>query len=545
MLNQLAECAAAAAVREPGILTRTMATPPAGTTDSRSDPRASTLVTATTHALTSAAAGDSTRAFIDAHTEKEGRDNSETASSAAHEVSTAMVIAGPFHNPMKASAHITQTSKEALPGCGGNTSAREAAMAPSAVCKLPTPVVATVAGASTQVCNEARPGNGGKDNSRKHTSVSPAIHEIPSRTAPIPPSQDPTKASTQVIQVFTKARSENGSNVNPGVVSSTVSHLPTKVVTMGPYEGPVKILTQTTQFPVQVNWNPVVRPGSRKEPEPKNSAACTKVSPELIVGISTESEKHALVPTVQGETVRFSNTMQMCGLCRKVFSNPSNLRQHYAIVHSTSPERPFGCTVCDKRFNTESNLRQHRRTHTGERPFPCPHCPRAFSTSTNLRQHERIHTGERPFACSDCPRAFSTSSNLRQHQRIHSNERPFECSLCEKRFRSSTNLRQHGKTHNGVVAAIVISEVENDGGASAELTETNCEPKELWTESKRTDETGCPEQSLPRASTISDVEDPTAEEGVHSIMFLQVSQDGSPGVMEVLEGLQSLKEGPV
>ncbi|CAN7997041.1 unnamed protein product [Ixodes pacificus] len=537
MLKQLAECAAAAAIRgsvSPGYGCSNI--------DGEPDPETERLVTAFTYVFIPVVAEDSSQVSTDAHPENRDTDNSDDASAASREVPRTAVTVGPFQDLAKDSMQVARASTEAHPCHSCSTGTIEAGMDSSATCTLPTPAVTNVAGASSQVCEEAHPASVGRDDSEKNMAVSPSIGEIPPKVAIVRPSQDPAEESTQVARAFAKARSENGSSVDPGQTAmafSTTPQLPTKVVTVGPFGGPAKITIQTTQVPVQVNWDLVTKPGSKKGPESRTPTAYAKVSPELIVGIEMEAEKHGPLPAMREETVRFSNTMQICSLCHKVFSNPSNLRQHYAIVHSASAERPFGCTVCSKRFNTESNLRQHRRTHTGERPFPCPHCPRAFSTSTNLRQHERIHTGERPFACSDCPRAFSTSSNLRQHQRIHSDERPFECRVCEKRFRSSTNLRQHGKIHDNGVAPAVVSEEENHAGGRTEPTETGCEPKQLWVEPEQMDKAVCPEESLPRASTVSNAQDPTAVQNVHSIMFLQVSGENLPNVGEVLQGLRT------
>lgn len=234
------------------------------------------------------------------------------------------------------------------------------------------------------------------------------------------------------------------------------------------------------------------------------------------VSISGARDDGAIIGVQERAGASPSGTPALCTICSKMFSNPSNLRQHYAIRHS-SLQRPFKCDSCDKRFNTESNLRQHRRTHTGERPFPCPYCYRAFGTSTNLRQHERTHTGERPFTCSDCPRAFATSSNLRQHQRIHTGERPFGCSVCAKKFSSSTNLRQHMRTHNNPkrteVATVLSSNLVIDD-----------------------------QEADTRDGSLGGVPSDPAHT-VRSIVFLQMNDRTSPAVAEVLRNLQSLKEG--
>lgn len=59
--------------------------------------------------------------------------------------------------------------------------------------------------------------------------------------------------------------------------------------------------------------------------------------------------------------------------------------------------------------------------HLGLKPYTCTVCKKAFTQSTNLRQHMRIHTGERPYICSECGKSFTHSSNLALHKNSHSN----------------------------------------------------------------------------------------------------------------------------
>ncbi|KAM6942349.1 uncharacterized protein PEZ65_004224 [Lycodopsis pacificus] len=63
-------------------------------------------------------------------------------------------------------------------------------------------------------------------------------------------------------------------------------------------------------------------------------------------------------------------------------------------------EKPFSCSVCKKSFSQRSNLQKHMRTHTGETPFSCSVCKKSFSQRSNLQSHMRTHTGEKPFSCS-------------------------------------------------------------------------------------------------------------------------------------------------
>ena len=59
-------------------------------------------------------------------------------------------------------------------------------------------------------------------------------------------------------------------------------------------------------------------------------------------------------------------------------------------VHDES--KALKCDVCLKLFSNKSNLDDHYRTHTGEKPFSCQICDKKFARKRELVRHHQTHT---------------------------------------------------------------------------------------------------------------------------------------------------------
>ncbi len=136
--------------------------------------------------------------------------------------------------------------------------------------------------------------------------------------------------------------------------------------------------------------------------------------------------------------------VHQCDMCKKTFSQQSNLCKHVLIHYGL---RPYGCDICGKRFTQQANLIKHKRIHTGDKPFVCKVCGRGFSQKANLKKHAQLHTGEKHFRCDFCEKAFAQLVNLDRHRRTHTGEKPYRCNVCDKKFTQSGNLAKHELIH--------------------------------------------------------------------------------------------------
>ena len=82
----------------------------------------------------------------------------------------------------------------------------------------------------------------------------------------------------------------------------------------------------------------------------------------------------------------------VCGICKKVFSKPSQLRLHVNIHYF---ERPFRCESCAVSFRTKGHLQKHKRS-VGH--FNKVNINATFGAPST--------DNPRPFKCSDCMIAF-------------------------------------------------------------------------------------------------------------------------------------------
>ncbi|XP_043941024.1 POZ-, AT hook-, and zinc finger-containing protein 1 [Protopterus annectens] len=128
-----------------------------------------------------------------------------------------------------------------------------------------------------------------------------------------------------------------------------------------------------------------------------------------------------------------------CGLCGKIFTDSSRLRNHEAQHNVTSLQLGFGdsqqnrlgdngmpamdetprkrgrvrkqvgCEVCGKIFRDVYHLNRHKLSHSGEKPYSCPVCGLRFKRKDRMSYHVRSHDGSvgKPYVCQNCGKGFS------------------------------------------------------------------------------------------------------------------------------------------
>ena len=131
------------------------------------------------------------------------------------------------------------------------------------------------------------------------------------------------------------------------------------------------------------------------------------------------------------------------------------------------------CTVCKKAFTKPFQLKEHFRIHTGEEPFSCDTCGATFKNKNHLTCHERIHTGAKPYVCGICGNAFAQSSTLSRHMLVHSDVRPYSCETCGKAFKRNSHLKNHiQKIHRDLTTAVTTQSHKEPVGTVMSTTHT-------------------------------------------------------------------------
>ena len=126
-----------------------------------------------------------------------------------------------------------------------------------------------------------------------------------------------------------------------------------------------------------------------------------------------------------------------CDICGKEVLNLwFHNRRHkkdLKVLHS--------CDLCKKKFTEKSNLSRHRKTHESTNILTCPHCLRNYS---DLKKHLRTHDSNRKFDCDKCDKSYLNRSTLILHSRIHADfQETFPCDMCEKIYKTKETLRFH------------------------------------------------------------------------------------------------------
>ncbi|CAL8129166.1 unnamed protein product [Orchesella dallaii] len=120
-------------------------------------------------------------------------------------------------------------------------------------------------------------------------------------------------------------------------------------------------------------------------------------------------------------------------------------RDSHMVSHLN--EKPHKCPICGKRFSYRSPLRRHIKSyHEKRRDVKCSKCPRTFVDQTQLKKHfARVHSdySERPFGCLFCTKRMCSPTEFEIHLRSHLNEKPYFCKLCSFSYGYSGGLETH------------------------------------------------------------------------------------------------------
>ena len=148
----------------------------------------------------------------------------------------------------------------------------------------------------------------------------------------------------------------------------------------------------------------------------------------------------------------------------------ANLKSNQDIMTTNRDGKPE-CGVCKKVFSKPSQLRLHSNIHYMERPFRCDDCAVSFRTKGHLVKHERS-AGH--FNKVNINQTFGAPSS--------SNPRPFQCNDCIVRFRIHGHLAKHlrSKIHimklecMGKLPIGIFAEMERLGTNLNEIDTADC-----------------------------------------------------------------------
>ena len=126
-----------------------------------------------------------------------------------------------------------------------------------------------------------------------------------------------------------------------------------------------------------------------------------------------DSEKGSTISNTQEIFQTNEDGKSVCGICKKVFSKPSQLRLHVNIHYF---ERPFRCDACAVSFRTKGHLQKHKRS-VGH--FNKVNINATFGAPST--------DNPRPFKCGDCMIAFRIHGHLAKHLRSKMHIMKLEC----------------------------------------------------------------------------------------------------------------------
>merc|ERR1719445_2014268 len=105
--------------------------------------------------------------------------------------------------------------------------------------------------------------------------------------------------------------------------------------------------------------------------------------------------------------IKIENARHICNIdgCNRSFS-----RKNYLRTHEKSHNKALQCTFCRKIFYKKYDLTIHEMTHQNIKLAKCLICKKSFTDPSNLRNHIRkrhsVTIAQRQFACRMCHKQF-------------------------------------------------------------------------------------------------------------------------------------------
>ena len=117
-----------------------------------------------------------------------------------------------------------------------------------------------------------------------------------------------------------------------------------------------------------------------------------------------------------------------CSQCHQKFFFSAELQHHLATHGIQASGSEFQCPECLKIFTNILHLNNHRKVHRKkENSMKCSLCPEVFSNMSDLQQHffsshsdlEVEKSKKSNYSCPECHKEFPCLSNLQGHMKVH------------------------------------------------------------------------------------------------------------------------------
>ena len=240
-----------------------------------------------------------------------------------------------------------------------------------------------------------------------HTDTIP--QNVTMNVKDMPPIQNGVAASNPPPEFNIPHISKADSPMRKPLTSSSASSAPTAPASSGVASSGSDMKIRTPESINQSSGAGVI--GARSSDSPASNSS--QDNDGAGGGAKSDSEKGSMISNPQEIFQTNEEGKSVCGICKKVFSKPSQLRLHVNIHYF---ERPFRCDACAVSFRTKGHLQKHKRS-VGH--FNKVNINATFGAPST--------DNPRPFKCGDCMIAFRIHGHLAKHLRSKMHIMKLEC----------------------------------------------------------------------------------------------------------------------